>query len=71
MYSEHGQDKWLEENIFKDKTDGVFVEFGALEGIQYIASVSVRTMPYLIQMDRLILRCLKVDYSGGVESRSI
>ncbi len=34
MYnSEHGQDKWLNENIFKNKKNGVFVEFGAIDGL--------------------------------------
>jgi FkbM family methyltransferase len=31
-HSEHGQDRWLEENIFRGKRGGVFVEFGALDG---------------------------------------
>lgn len=33
FYSQFGQDKWLYENVFNDKVDGVFVEFGALDGI--------------------------------------
>jgi FkbM family methyltransferase len=32
-YSEHDQDRWLEENIFRGKEGGTFVEFGALDGI--------------------------------------
>ena len=32
-YSEYGQDQWLEENVFKGKRDGVFVEAGALDGL--------------------------------------
>jgi len=32
-HSEHGQDQWLNENIFKGKRDGLFVEFGAIDGI--------------------------------------
>lgn len=40
MYnSEHGQDKWLNENIFKNKRNGVFVEIGALDGIQHSNSL--------------------------------
>ncbi len=31
-HSEHGQDRWLEENIFRGKRHGVFVELGALDG---------------------------------------
>lgn len=31
--SEHEQDRWLNENIFRGKREGVFVEFGALDGI--------------------------------------
>ena len=31
-HSEHGQDMWLEENVFKGRQGGVFVEFGALDG---------------------------------------
>jgi FkbM family methyltransferase len=31
--SEHGQDKWLNENIFKGMRGGVFVEFGAIDGL--------------------------------------
>ncbi len=34
-HSEHGQDCWLEENIFKGKRNGVFVEFGAIDGLLY------------------------------------
>lgn len=33
-HSEHGQDKWLNENIFHNQTGGVFVEVGALDGMQ-------------------------------------
>jgi len=33
-YSEHGQDRWLEENVFRGKEGGVFVEFGALDGLE-------------------------------------
>ena len=32
-YSQYNQDKWLYENHFKDKTNGVFVEIGADDGI--------------------------------------
>lgn len=32
-HSEHGQDRWLEENIFKGQRGGTFVELGALDGI--------------------------------------
>ena len=36
MYkSEHGQDKWLNENVFKNKNHGVFVEIGAYNGVDY------------------------------------
>lgn len=31
-YSQHGQDRWLDENIFKGKTGGFFVDIGALDG---------------------------------------
>jgi len=33
FYSQYGQDRWLHENIFPDKRDGVFVEIGADDGI--------------------------------------
>jgi FkbM family methyltransferase len=33
FHSEHKQDSWLYENVFKDKRNGVFVEFGAIDGI--------------------------------------
>ena len=32
-HSEHGQDKWLNENIFKNKKYGIFVEVGAIDGL--------------------------------------
>src|SRR5215467_5134323 len=32
-HSEHGQDRWLEENVFRGTRNGVFVEFGALDGL--------------------------------------
>jgi FkbM family methyltransferase len=32
-YSQFGQDKWLNENIFKNKQDGFFLEIGADDGI--------------------------------------
>ena len=32
-YSQFGQDKWIHENLFKDKNDGFFVEIGADDGI--------------------------------------
>ena len=31
--SQWGQDRWLEENIFKGQRDGVFVEVGVLDGL--------------------------------------
>ena len=33
FYSEHGQDQWLAENVFKDQHGGTFVEFGAIDGL--------------------------------------
>jgi len=33
FHSEHKQDSWLYENVFKDKRGGVFVEFGAIDGL--------------------------------------
>ena len=33
FYSQFGQDKWLYENFFKNKKNGVFVEIGADDGI--------------------------------------
>lgn len=38
-YSEHGQDRWLAEGIFKDKLNGVFVEIGAFDGRNYSNSL--------------------------------
>ena len=32
-YSEVGQDKFLENNFFKDKREGIFIELGATDGI--------------------------------------
>ena len=32
-FSEHGQDRWLYENLFKDKREGIYVEAGALDGL--------------------------------------
>jgi len=32
-YSQFNQDKWLFENIFRDKNDGIFVEIGADDGV--------------------------------------
>jgi FkbM family methyltransferase len=32
-YSEYAQDQWLEENVFKGRRDGTFIEIGALDGI--------------------------------------
>lgn len=37
--SEHGQDFWLYNNIFHNKTCGVFVEFGAIDGILHSNSL--------------------------------
>ncbi len=38
-HSEHGQDRWLEENIFRGKRNGVFVEFGAIDGLLFSNSL--------------------------------
>ena len=36
MYnSEHGQDQWLNEHVFRNSAGGVFVEFGALDGVTH------------------------------------
>jgi FkbM family methyltransferase len=32
-HSEYGQDRWLNESVFKGMRNGIFVEFGALDGI--------------------------------------
>lgn len=32
-YSQDGQDRWLDENVFQGKRDGVFAEIGAYDGI--------------------------------------
>jgi FkbM family methyltransferase len=34
FHAEYGQDRWLAEGPFRGKRDGVFVEFGALDGIR-------------------------------------
>ena len=34
-YGQYEQDRYLYENIFHNKTNGVFVEFGALDGIRF------------------------------------
>lgn len=33
-YARHGQDKFLNENIFKNKKNGVFVDVGAYDGVE-------------------------------------
>jgi len=33
FYSQCGQEKWLLENVFQDKNDGVFVDIGAHDGL--------------------------------------
>lgn len=33
FHSEHKQDSWLYENVFNGKRNGVFVEFGAIDGL--------------------------------------
>lgn len=38
-YSEHRQDFWLSQNLFKNKRNGVFVEFGAINGIDHSNSL--------------------------------
>jgi len=32
-HSEHGQDRWLNENVFKGRRGGVFAEAGAIDGV--------------------------------------
>ena len=32
FYSQHGQDKYLEHNVFKGYKNGVFVDVGAYDG---------------------------------------
>jgi FkbM family methyltransferase len=34
-YSQCGEDKFLNENFFKNKRDGVYIELGALDGVLY------------------------------------
>src|SRR3972149_7086762 len=34
-YSQYQQDKWLYENIFKNNTNGFFVDIGASDGIKF------------------------------------
>lgn len=33
FHSEYGQDRWLAERVFGERREGVFVEFGALDGL--------------------------------------
>lgn len=35
FYSQYGQDKYLDEVIFRGKREGVFIEFGASDGIRF------------------------------------
>lgn len=37
--SEHKQDLWLHENVFRGKTGGTFVEFGAIDGLMHSNSL--------------------------------
>lgn len=34
-YSEHGQDRWLDEEVFQGQRHGIFVEVGALDGLSF------------------------------------
>jgi len=34
-HSQWGQDKWLEENVFQGRRNGVFVEIGAYDGVHH------------------------------------
>jgi FkbM family methyltransferase len=34
-HSEHGQDKWLNDHIFHNRQNGIFVEFGAIDGMMF------------------------------------
>ena len=34
-YSQSGEDEFLNENYFKNKRDGVYIELGALDGVLY------------------------------------
>jgi FkbM family methyltransferase len=34
-YSQSGEDKFLNENIFKNKKNGTYIELGALDGVEY------------------------------------
>lgn len=33
FYSESGQDRWLYENLFREKRNGIYIECGALDGL--------------------------------------
>jgi len=43
-YSQFDQDKYLIETFFKDKTDGVFLEVGCIDGIHYSNSLMFEEM---------------------------
>lgn len=59
FYSQCGQDKWLIENLFRNRIDGVFVDIGAHDGVCFSNSyymeqlgwsgVAVEPMPHLFE----------------------
>ena len=71
FYSQCGQDKWLLENLFINKTDGVFVDIGAHDGVSFSNSyymenlgwsgVAVEPMAHLFEKLNQVRNCQCVN----------
>ena len=64
-HSEYGQDRWLAENVFAGKRNGVFVEAGALDGLLHSNTLyfeqEMGWAGILIEANPFILETLKAN----------
>lgn len=79
FFSQAGQDNWLEQNVFKGKRDGRFVEIGAYDGqtgsnclffelARGWTGFMVEPSPVLMEKARQVRRCPGIECAvGGTE----
>jgi len=78
-YSQYGQDKYLDENIFKGKTKGFFIDFGAHDGIVLSNSmffekyrqwtgICIEPIPEVYEKLKQNRKCITVNGCIGVEN---
>tara|TARA_B110000483_G_scaffold236754_1_gene310403 strand:- start:1442 stop:2182 length:741 start_codon:yes stop_codon:yes gene_type:complete len=81
-HSQHGQDKFIYENFYKDKKDGFFVDIGANDGVHFSNTltlenkfdwngVAIEPLPETFEKLRLNRTCKTVNACVGTMNKEV